>query len=181
MLSSSSMRAGATTPADTDRCRSLASQSANGLPLNNGGSASALSVSRPAQRSLRVPARMVAEPPYAALCHQSASVYIVASVNRPGCYQPERQLLRGVRTRQKKAPFHGARRSSRWKDRFGRFSVRAGGNRAGRWGGSPYRLGVGEVHDHFLLAAARRDEPLYRAGGTQHPRNLLSTFYSPRS
>ena len=89
--------------------RSLASQSANGLPLNNGGSASALSVSRPAQRSLRVPARMVAEPPYAALCHQSASVYIVASVNRPGCYQPERQLLRGVRTRQKKAPFHGAR------------------------------------------------------------------------
>ena len=52
---------------------------------------------------------MVAEPPYAALCHQSASVYIVASVNRPGCYQPERQLLRGVRTRQKKAPFHGAR------------------------------------------------------------------------
>ena len=88
---------------------SLASQSANGLPLNNGGSASALSVSRPAQRSLRVPARMVAEPPYAALRHQSASVYIVASVNRPGCYQPERQLLGGVRTRQKKAPFHGAR------------------------------------------------------------------------
>ena len=27
---------------------------------------------------------------------------------RPGCYQPERQLLSGVRTRQKKAPFHGA-------------------------------------------------------------------------
>ena len=92
--------------------RSLASQSANGLPLINGGSASALTVSRPAQRSLRVPARMVAEPPYAALRHQSASVYIVASVNRPGCYQPERQLLGGVRTRQKKAPFHGARRSA---------------------------------------------------------------------
>ena len=27
---------------------------------------------------------------------------------RPGCYQPERQLLGGVRTRQKKTPFHGA-------------------------------------------------------------------------
>ena len=47
----------------------------------------------------RVPARMFAEPPYAALCHQSASVHVVASMARPGCYQPERQLLDGFRTR----------------------------------------------------------------------------------
>ena len=33
-------------------------------------------------------------------------------MNRPGCYQPERQLLGGVRTRQKKAPFHGALRNA---------------------------------------------------------------------
>ena len=59
----------------------------------------------------RVPARMVAEPPKAALFfffYQSASVHVVTSMARPGCYQPERQLLGGVRTRQKKAPFHGA-------------------------------------------------------------------------
>ena len=47
----------------------------------------------------RVPARMFAEPPYAALCHQGASDHIVASMIRPGCYQPERQLLDGFRTR----------------------------------------------------------------------------------
>ena len=34
---------------------------------------------------------------------------------RPGCYQPERQLLDGFRTRQKKAPFHGARRVEDWR------------------------------------------------------------------
>ena len=32
-------------------------------------------------------------------------------MNRPGCYQPERQLLDGIRTRQTEAPFHGARSS----------------------------------------------------------------------
>ena len=37
---------------------------------------------------------MVAEPPKAALRHQSASVCIVTSANRPGCYQRERQLCR---------------------------------------------------------------------------------------
>ena len=46
----------------------------------------------------RVLARRVAEPPKAALCHQSASVHFVTSTNRPGCYQPERQLLRGIPT-----------------------------------------------------------------------------------
>ena len=42
-----------------------------------------------------VPACLLAEPPKAALRHQGASVYIVTSVNRPGCYQPKRQLLGG--------------------------------------------------------------------------------------
>ncbi len=58
----------------------------------------------------RVPACMVAEPPEAALLHQSASVYIVTSVNRSGCCQPKRQLLSGFRTRKENAPFHGALR-----------------------------------------------------------------------
>ena len=60
----------------------------------------------------RVPACMVAEPPEAALLHQSASVYIVTSVNRSGCYQPKRQLLSGFRTRKENAPFHGALRNA---------------------------------------------------------------------
>ena len=77
---------------------SLTSQPANGLPLGNGGSASALAFSRPARRSRLVLARRVAEPPKAALCHQSASAHFVTSMNRPGRYQPERQLLRGFRT-----------------------------------------------------------------------------------
>ena len=78
---------------------SLASPSVFGLPHFSGGSAPALPVSRPARRSLAFPARMFAEPPYAALCHQGASDHIVASMIRPGCYQPERQLLDGFRTR----------------------------------------------------------------------------------
>ena len=48
----------------------------------------------------------------AALSHQSASDHVVTSVIRPGCYQPERQLLDGFRTRYKKAPFHGALRNA---------------------------------------------------------------------
>ena len=55
-----------------------------------------------------VPACLLAEPPKAALRHQGASVYIVTSVNRPGCYQPKRQLLGGIRTHKENAPFHGA-------------------------------------------------------------------------
>ena len=35
------------------------------------------------------PVCMVAESPEAILRHQGASTYIVTSVNRPGCYQPE--------------------------------------------------------------------------------------------
>ena len=46
----------------------------------------------------RVLARRVAEPPKAALFHQSAPAHVVTSMNRSSCYQPERQLLRGIRT-----------------------------------------------------------------------------------
>ena len=45
-----------------------------------------------------VPASLLAEPPKAALWHQSASVHFVTSTNRSGCYQPKRQLLGGIRT-----------------------------------------------------------------------------------
>ena len=47
----------------------------------------------------RVTARMVAEPPMAALCHRSASADVVASIVRSDCYRLERQLPGGIRTR----------------------------------------------------------------------------------
>ena len=87
---------------------SLSSQPVGGLPLFTGGSASALSVSRPARRSLAFrPAWSLSRPkrPF----YQSASAHVVTSMNRPGRYQPERQLLGGIRTHQESAPFHGAR------------------------------------------------------------------------
>ena len=86
---------------------SLSSQPVGGLPLITGGSASALTVSRPARRSLAFrPAWSLSRPrrPF----YQSASAHVVTSMNRPGRYQPERQLLGGFRTHQESAPFHGA-------------------------------------------------------------------------
>ena len=86
---------------------SLSSQPVGGLPLFTGGSASALTVSRPARRSLAFrPAWSLSRPrrPF----YQSASAHVVTSMNRPGRYQPERQLLGGFRTHQESAPFHGA-------------------------------------------------------------------------
>ena len=47
----------------------------------------------------RVPSCMFAELLSAAFRHQSASTYKFASEDRPGCYQPKRQLLDGFRTR----------------------------------------------------------------------------------
>ncbi len=38
------------------------------------------------------------------------SDHVVTSMIRRGCYQPKRQLLRGIRTRQENTPFHGARK-----------------------------------------------------------------------
>ena len=109
--SSPSMRASATTPAGPEGCprRSLPPPSSApflrwvGFRIARFEACSTFT---------RVPARMFAEPPKAALCHQGASDPIVASMIRPGCYQPERQLLDGFRTRWKKAPFHGALRNA---------------------------------------------------------------------
>jgi len=88
-------------------CPSLSSRPADGLPLFTGGSAPASCVSRPARRSLAFrPAWSLSRPrrPF----YQSASAHVVTSMNRPGRYQPERQLLGGIRTHQESAPFHGA-------------------------------------------------------------------------
>ena len=105
LLSSSSMHAGVTTPADVGRClcRSLPNLPTAFPPTPQGrllhcGFRGLLTFTC-------VPARMVAELPKAALCHQSASIHVVTSMDRPGCYQPERQLLGEIRTRQKKAPY----------------------------------------------------------------------------
>ena len=88
---------------------SLSSQTTISLPLLPGGSAPATGVSGPAQRSHKFRPACSLSRPDAALWHQSASIYIVTSVNRPGCYQPKRQVLGGIRTHQENAPFHGAR------------------------------------------------------------------------
>ena len=52
----------------------------------------------------RVAARMVTEPPRAALCRRSASDDVVASIIRSDCYRLERQLPGGLRTRWGTAP-----------------------------------------------------------------------------
>ena len=93
-----STRAAATTPAEPVGARVARFPTAGSLPRIPGGSASASLVSRPAQRSV-VAARVVAEPPWAALCRRSASADVVASIVRPDCYRLERQLPGGVRTR----------------------------------------------------------------------------------
>ena len=59
----SSMRAAAITPAERTGADVARFPARGSLPRTVGGSASALGVSRPARRSLRVAARMVAEPP----------------------------------------------------------------------------------------------------------------------
>ncbi len=51
---------------------------------------------------------MVAEPPNGGPSTRSASNHVVTSMIRRGRYQPERQVLSGVRTRKENAPFHGA-------------------------------------------------------------------------
>ena len=97
--SPSSMRATATTPAEPADTRVARFPAGGSLPRQKGGSASALLVSEPAQRSHRVAARMVAEPPEAASLHRSASGHVVTSITRSDCYRLERQLPGGIRTR----------------------------------------------------------------------------------
>ena len=97
-LSPSYPHAIANTPAEPDGARVARFPSAGSLPRILGGSASALPVSRPAQRS-QVTACGFAESPNATLWHRSASVQFVTSLNRSDCYRLERQLPGGLRTR----------------------------------------------------------------------------------
>ena len=105
----SSMHAGATTPADAARCTCrFSSRATDGLPLTQGGSASALPVSRPAQRSLHVPACMVAELLNATLLSGVLQSMSLPPRTAPAATSRKRQLLGGIRTHQENAPFHGA-------------------------------------------------------------------------
>ena len=97
-LSPSYPHAIANTPAEPDGARVARFPSAGSLPRILGGSASALPVSRPAQRS-QVTACGFAESPNATLWHRSASVQFVTSLNRSDCYRLERQLPGGFRIR----------------------------------------------------------------------------------
>ena len=87
---------------------SFTSQTAIGLPPVDERVGFRIAVFEACSAFTRVPACMVAETPKASLVHQSASVHVVTSINRPGCSQPERQVLSGIRTRKKEAPYHGA-------------------------------------------------------------------------
>ena len=110
LLSPSCTHAAATTPAEPVGARVARFPTAVSLPRNNGGSASALPVSRPAQRSLTLRSACSLNRPQAILLHRSASVQFVASLHRSDCFRLERQLPGGIRTRWDTAPFHGARR-----------------------------------------------------------------------
>ena len=95
----SCIRAVANTPAEPIGARVARFPIRVSLPRFQGGSASALPVSRPARRSLRVTARTLAESPTATLCHRSASTDVVTSIVRSDCYRLERQLPGGICTR----------------------------------------------------------------------------------
>ena len=100
----SSMHAGATTPADAARCTCrFSSRTTDGLPLIQGGSASALPVSRPAQRSLHVPACMVAELLNATLLSGVLQSMSLPPRTAPAATSRKRQLLGGIRTHQENA------------------------------------------------------------------------------
>ena len=107
--------AAASTPAEPVGARVARFPTAVSLPRIIGGSASALTVSRPAQRSLALRPACSLNRPQAILLHRSASVQFVTSLHRSDCFRLERQLPGGIRTRWDTAPFHGARQfRSRW-------------------------------------------------------------------
>ena len=96
-LSSSFMHAVATTPAEPSGCASLASPQDSGLPRILGGSASASSFSRPAQRSLAL--RPACSPsPLQDPLHRRLQPLRYLHVCS-GCFRLERKLPDGVRTR----------------------------------------------------------------------------------
>ena len=99
----------------------------------------------------RVAARMVTEPPRAALCRRSASDDVVASIIRSDCYRLERQLPGGIRTRWGTAPSSRRTEKSGLVDRSGGINVpsrrsrRRYGSLPGGWpgGGEPTTGGAG--------------------------------------
>ena len=105
---SCSMRAAANTPAKPVGACVARFPTGGSLPRFRGGSASALSVSGPARRSLTLrPAWSLSHPwrPVVSECFRR----VVTFVTRSDCYRLERQLPGGIRTRCRMAPFHGAR------------------------------------------------------------------------
>ena len=93
-------------PGGTTGCVSLAFAYDHGLPHIVGGSASAKSVSRPAQRSLTL--RPACSPSSLQnFLHQRLQPFRYLH-DCSSCYRPERKLPGGFRTRWKTAPWHGA-------------------------------------------------------------------------
>ncbi len=77
--------------------------------LVDGESASASTDSRLTWTFARVPPAWLLNHLAVILLYQSATAHLGTPVNRPGCFQPERQLLRGIRNHQQEIPVHGAR------------------------------------------------------------------------
>ena len=100
-----STRAAATTPAEPVGACVARFPTVGSLPRIPGGSASASLRFEACAAVHIVAARVVAEPPRAALCQRSASADVVTSIVRSDCYRLERQLPGGVRTRCGMAPF----------------------------------------------------------------------------
>ena len=103
--SPSSMRAAATTPAEP--AGAVVRFPADGsLPRETGGSASALSVSRPARRLLALRPAWSLSRPRRPFC-RSASDDVVTSIIRSDCYRLERQLAGRDSHPLGMVPFHG--------------------------------------------------------------------------
>ena len=99
------MHAGATTPAESLGAVAI-SPNGNGLPRYQGGSASALSVSGPAQRSLHVPACMFAESPEVTR-YTRVLQRIRYLLRRSGCFRPSDRLAGWDLHPLEIADFHG--------------------------------------------------------------------------
>ena len=79
----------------------------SGLPRNFAGSASALPISGPAQRSLTLRPACSPSPLQNPLHQRLQPLRYLRDCS--SCYRPERKLPGGIRTRWKTAPLHGAR------------------------------------------------------------------------
>ena len=94
-----SMRAAANTPAEPASALIARFPADGSLPRFTAGSASALPVSRPAQRSLSLRPAWSLSHPRRPFCIGVLQDDFVASIIRSDCYRLERQLPDGIRTR----------------------------------------------------------------------------------